>query len=145
AIRTPPAREAGTQDRRVVLRRPIPEQRSTRRCDVSKFRIKLAVAVAVLAAAVITTTAIATRGGGIKVPLSGYEETPQTLSTPAFGKFRAFVDPSGQKITYSLRYGGFETDVTQSHIHFGARSTSGGISVWLCANNPPITGAPAGT
>ena len=112
---------------------------------MSKFRIKLALAVAVIAAAVITSAAIATRGGGVKVPLSSYQETPQTLSTPAFGKFRAFIDESNQKITYTLRYGGFETDVTQAHIHFGARATSGGISVWLCANNPPITGAPAGT
>jgi hypothetical protein len=35
--------------------------------------------------------------------------------------------------------------VTQAHIHFGARATTGGISVSLCANNPPITNAPAGT
>ena len=35
--------------------------------------------------------------------------------------------------------------MTQAHIHFGARATSGGVSVWLCANNPPITTAPAGT
>jgi hypothetical protein len=112
---------------------------------VSKFRIKLALAVAVIAAAVITSAAIATRGGGVKQNLSGYEEVPLTLSTPASGKFRAFVDPANQKITYKLRYGGFESDVTQAHIHFGARATSGGISVWLCANNPPITSAPAGT
>jgi hypothetical protein len=112
---------------------------------VSKFRIKLALAVAVIAAAVIATAAIAGGGGGVKQRLSGYEEVPMTLSTPASGKFRAFIDQANQKITYKLRYGGFESDVTQAHIHFGARATSGGVSAWLCANNPPITNAPAGT
>ena len=46
---------------------------------------------------------------------------------------------------YRLSYSGFTSDVTQAHIHFGQEAVNGGISVWLCANNPPITNAPAGT
>jgi len=112
---------------------------------VSSSRVKLAILVAVIAAAVVTSAALAGRGASVKATLSGYEEAPLTLSSPASGKFRAKVDEGGQKIVFKLRYGGFETDVTQAHIHFGARALTGGISVWLCANNPPITGAPAGT
>ena len=112
---------------------------------MSTSRIKLAIVAAVLVAAIATGAAIAGGGGGVKQRLSGYEEVPLTLSSPASGKFRAFIDEANQKITYKLRYGGFETDVAQAHIHFGARATAGGISVWLCANNPPISGAPAGT
>ena len=113
---------------------------------MNMFRIKLAALVAVLGLAAIATAAIAGgRGGGVKAQLSGYEETPLTLSSPATGSFRARVDEGPQQIGFKLRYSGFETDVTQAHIHFGARATTGGISVWLCANNPPITNAPAGT
>ena len=108
---------------------------------MSSSRVKLAILVAVIAAAVVTSAALAGRGASVKATLSGYEEAPLTLSSPASGKFRAKVDEGGQKIVFKLRYGGFETDVTQAHIHFGARALTGGISVWLCANNPPITGA----
>lgn len=89
--------------------------------------------------------AVATGGHDIREKLTGYEETPQALSTPANGEFKARVFRFSDKIEYRLSYRGFESDVTQAHIHFGARATSGGISVWLCANNPPITNAPAGT
>jgi hypothetical protein len=113
---------------------------------VNTYRIKLAAVVAGLAAALITTAAIAGgRGAGVKTQLSGYEEVPLTLSSPASGKFKAQINKRTQQISYKLSYGGFESDVTQAHIHFGARATSGGVSVWLCANNPPITTAPAGT
>jgi hypothetical protein len=35
--------------------------------------------------------------------------------------------------------------VTQAHIHFGAKSTNGGIMIWLCgtATNPGPAGTPA--
>lgn len=113
---------------------------------MNTFRFRMAAIVAVLGIGAVATAAIAGgRGGGVKAHLSGYEEVPLTLSSPASGKFRARINDRTQQITYTLRYGGFESDVTQAHIHFGARATSGGVSAWLCANNPPITGAPAGT
>ena len=89
--------------------------------------------------------AVATGGRDIREKLTGYEETPQALSTPANGEFKARVFRFSDKIEYRLSYRGFESDVSQAHIHFGARATTGGISVWLCANNPPITNAPPGT
>lgn len=81
-----------------------------------------------------------------RAALNGFNETnPGTISTVARGAFRAHISPDGSTVSWSLSYRDLEGDVTQAHIHFGAVGTSGGISVWLCANNPPITNAPAGT
>ena len=78
--------------------------------------------------------------------LNGFNETnPGTISTVARGSFRAHISPDGSTVSWTLSYRDLEGDVTQAHIHFGAVGTNGGISVWLCANNPPITTAPAGT
>jgi hypothetical protein len=109
-------------------------------------RLQLAVAVGVLALLGVVAAAVA--GGGdrnIRETLTGYEETPLTISSTGSADFRARIDRFGDEIHYRLSYRDLESTVTQAHIHFGARATSGGISVWLCANNPPITNAPPGT
>jgi hypothetical protein len=69
--------------------------------------------------------------------MSGYLEAPP-VSSAAEGEFSAKIDDSGDKITYRIEYEGLEGTITQSHIHFGQRSVSGGISAWLCetATNP---------
>lgn len=74
--------------------------------------------------------------------LSGYNEvhfiaapTPAlrgAVSTQAQGSFRAVIDDSASTIQYTLSYEGLESDITQSHIHFGQRHTVGAIVVWLC-------------
>jgi len=89
--------------------------------------------------------------------LSGYHEvhfvagngTPQGLpalrgaiSTKAKGSFRAFIDDANNRILYELEYSGLESPVTQSHIHFGQKSVTGPISVFLCTN---LGNGPAGT
>jgi len=61
------------------------------------------------------------------------------ISTGASGKFALRIDKSGTMMEYVLQYEGLESDVTQSHIHFGQRHTVGGIVVWLCQT----TGTPA--
>jgi hypothetical protein len=71
--------------------------------------------------------------------LTGYEETPQTLNTTGSGDFRAVVSSDGTSITYKLTYRDLSSTALQAHIHFGRPATSGGIVLWLCANNPPIT------
>jgi hypothetical protein len=63
------------------------------------------------------------------------------VSTKGTGRFSAHIDDAAQQITYELRYDGLEGDVTQSHIHFGQRHTTGGITIWLCQT--PSTPAPA--
>jgi hypothetical protein len=111
-----------------------------------KGRLKLAVAVAVVACATaVGTVAVAGGGQDISEELSGYEEVP-AISTGASGKFQAEIRAGQGRIDYKLSYAGIEGgNVTQAHIHLGQRAVNGGVVVWLCANNPPITTAPAGT
>ena len=108
-----------------------------------KGRLRLAVAIAVVAAlAVIVTTAIAGGGNDIRERLTGYEEDPAPISTTGTGKFQAWIDESGSQIAYRLSFENLEAEATQAHIHFGGRHQSGGISVWLCVNPafvPPLT------
>lgn len=81
----------------------------------------------------------------INVRLSGYEEAVPglvTLSTTGNGRFRARINKDETEIQWELSYGDLEGSVTQSHIHFGARALSGGISVFLCSN---LGNGPAGT
>lgn len=80
----------------------------------------------------------------LKALLTGYEEVP-SVSTVASGEFRARISNDNSAIEYELSYTDLEGDVTQAHIHFGQVGVNGAIEVWLCANNPPITNAPAGT
>jgi hypothetical protein len=111
-----------------------------------KGRLRLAVAIAVVAAlAVVVTTAIAGGGNDIRERLTGYEEDPLVLSTTGTGTFNAWIDESEEKIFYRLSFENLEDDVTQAHIHFGGRHQSGGISVWLCVNLAAGLTAPAGT
>ena len=101
-------------------------------------RVRIAVASALVAgAAVAGTVALADGGDGIREELTGYQEDPLTISTPASGDFHASLQAKKSAISYRLSYSGFTTDVQQAHIHFGGRHQSGGISVWLCGNNPP--------
>ena len=54
------------------------------------------------------------------------------ISTAAKGSFKAEIDDRKELIHYELTFEGLEGDVTQAHIHFGQRSTVGGIVIWLC-------------
>jgi hypothetical protein len=76
------------------------------------------------------------------VTMIGYLEAP-SISTNAMGTFEATIDDAAHEIQYTLSYSGLEGDVRQSHIHFGQRSVSAGISAWLCQTS--FNPAPAGT
>jgi hypothetical protein len=108
-----------------------------------KGRVKLAAGVGVIAAVTVAAT-VAVAGGGdsIREELTGYEETLVALSTTGNGSFKARIDEGQQRIDFRLRYDELEGDVTQAHIHLGARAQSGGISVWLCTN---LNNGPVGT
>ena len=110
-------------------------------------RLQLAGAVAVVAVLGVVGAALATGGGrNVNERLSGYQETPLPISTTGNGKFNAEISRFDDEIRYRLSYADLQGDVTQAHIHFGhEKGAAGGISLWLCANNPPITNAPPGT
>jgi hypothetical protein len=103
----------------------------------------LAALVAGVAALGIAAFALAGGPGfnHLSANLIGYQEVP-SVSTAGSAEFTADVSNDGNSIAYELTYSGMESDVTQSHIHFGQRSVNGGISVFLCSN---LGNGPAGT
>jgi hypothetical protein len=103
--------------------------------------MQLAAVVAVLGLLGVVAAAVA--GGGsrnVREHLTGYQETPLTLSTTGFGDFRAKVRDN--EIKYHLSYGQLEGNVTQAHIHLGREAITGGVSAFLCSN---LGNGPAGT
>jgi CHRD domain len=111
--------------------------------------VVMTIAIVGAFALVLTSVGVAGHGHGkgnsrsVEAKLTGYEETPLTLSSPARGKIKLKIRNS-TSIEYRLSYSTLTP--TQGHIHFGARALSGGISAWLCdsATNPAPT-PPAGT
>ncbi|MFL5981119.1 MAG: CHRD domain-containing protein [Gaiellaceae bacterium] len=100
-----------------------------------------------VAAAALAVAAYALAGGSgpgfnhLTETLQGYQEVPST-STAGTAAFTADVAKDGQSIAWQMTYSGLESQVLQSHIHFGQRSVNGGISVFLCTN---LGNGPAGT
>lgn len=115
---------------------------------LSSLRSRLPLGAAVVVAAAMVSGGVATAGGSghdsgnrtIRVELDGYAETPVALSTTGVGTFSIKVDRAAQTIDYTLSYDALEGTITQSHIHFGSASQSGGISTFLCSNlgNGPV-------
>jgi hypothetical protein len=77
-----------------------------------------------------------------RAKLIGFNETPASLNSPGSGQFRATIDATAQTITYTLTYTALSSPVTQSHVHFGAPATTGGVMFFLCSN---LGNGPAGT
>jgi CHRD domain-containing protein len=110
---------------------------------------KLVVASLLLvgAASTLVVAAIATGDSGSRNisahgGLVGYNETPLTISTTGGGSFHAKIANDGESFSWTLSYEALEGSVLQSHIHFGAPATTGGISIFLCSN---LGNGPAGT
>jgi hypothetical protein len=80
----------------------------------------------------------------VRTRLAGFQEVP-AVSTEARGLFEARINTAGTELTYKLEYSDLQAPVTQAHIHFGAKSTNGGVMIWLCgtATNPGPAGTPA--
>ena len=113
------------------------------------MRTVTAVVLLTGALAVLAVGSYATADSGKKSvqsdPMSGYlEGAPGPVSSIATGSFQATIDDDPPAIHYTISYEGMEGNVTQSHIHFGQRSVSGGISAWLCGTTGNFAG-PAGT
>lgn len=109
-------------------------------------RLVLAAVFAVGGAALVGVARTVSADGAdrplfVRAWLTGFEETPSTLSSPGRGFFRAVVDEAAGTIQYTLTFDGV-ANVTQSHLHLGAHHTTGGISVFLCSN---LGNGPAGT
>jgi hypothetical protein len=125
-----------------MMRAPISEQLNL---EVKGMRrLGVSIAVVALVALVSASTVVLAQGGFKKISefLTGYEETPAAISTTGNGTFNARISNDGTRIDWELSYADLEGTVQQSHIHFGAKGTTGGISVFLCTN---LGNGPAGT
>ena len=93
---------------------------------------------AVLTAALLTMVVAPVLAGEhtVKTQLSGYEETPLTINSPASGEFKATIRDQGTAIEYELTYQDLSSPATQAHIHFGRPAISGQIVLFLCTNLP---------
>jgi hypothetical protein len=91
---------------------------------------------AVLAAGLLTALVAPVSAGDdkVKTKLSGYDETPLTISSTGSGEFKARIHHDGTAIDYELTYRDTESTVTQAHIHFGRPAITGGIVLFLCTN-----------
>ena len=109
---------------------------------------RLVVSVAVIA--LVSAAAIVLGQGFKKISeiLTGYEETAApgsaggAVSTTGNGTFTARISKDESRIDWELSYSDLEGAVQQAHIHFGQKSVTGPISVFLCTN---LGNGPAGT
>jgi hypothetical protein len=70
--------------------------------------------------------------------LEGFSEVP-AVSTTARGSFTARLIDNGTALSFKVTYRDLSGPPTQSHIHFGQPGVNGGISIWLCGQQPPAT------
>jgi len=103
-------------------------------------RVALSIAVVALVSASVVVWAQGFKK--ISEVLTGYEETASAVSTTGNGTFDARISNDGSRIDWELHYADLEGAVQQAHIHFGQKSVTGPISVFLCTN---LGNGPAGT
>ena len=103
---------------------------------------RLVMSVAVIAVVSASTVVLAQGFKKISEILTGYEETPSAVSTTGTGTFNARISNDESRIDWELSYSDLEGAVQQAHIHFGQKSVTGPITVFLCTN---LGNGPAGT
>ena len=103
---------------------------------------RLGTSIAVIA--LVSASAVVLGQGFKKISefLTGYEETPSAVSTTGNGTFNARISKDESRIEWELSYADLEGAVQQAHIHFGQRSVTGPITIFLCTN---LGNGPAGT
>src|SRR5881392_3697229 len=119
------------------------------------MRLKLLAFVSfatVLVLALVAGIVLGNERSRVTASLTGYEETPGTISTPANGSFTATIDEAADPPTihYTLTISPLTGSVLFSHVHFGARGTSGGVAAFLCGGGgkpacPQAGGTATGT
>jgi hypothetical protein len=103
------------------------------------------IAALLVAGTMFARAAIADESHEIRAHLIGYNEVP-SINSEGNATFNIKIAPDQKSFDWVLSFSfPATTSVNQAHIHFGQPGVNGGIIVWLCANNPPITNAPAGT
>lgn len=80
--------------------------------------------------------------GGLPTVANPGAETGAILSEGT-ATLQLQLDNKMQTLTFTLKFSGLSSTVTQAHIHFGQQHVPGGVIVFFCATPP--TPAPAGT
>jgi hypothetical protein len=76
--------------------------------------------------------------------LSGFLETPASISSAGSGSFKIRVNSDKTAARYELEYEDLEgSEVLFAHIHLGQPGTTGGVMVFLCSNQAAPVPAPA--
>jgi hypothetical protein len=105
----------------------------------------LALAVVTLAIGAAAASDEKREADHVKASLTGYQETPMSLSTTGTGTFEAVIDDDAMTIEYELSYENLEGGAAfAAHIHLGQRATSGGVSAFLCGGGTKPVCPPAG-
>lgn len=95
--------------------------------------MKLTWAIALLAAVLMGSGSHGKRTLGAR--LSGFLETPASISSAGSGSFEIKVSSAKSSAEYELEYEGLEgASVLFAHIHLGQPRTTGGVMVFLCSN-----------
>ena len=82
------------------------------------------------------------KGRSFDARLTGFLETPASISSEGRGSFRIRVNSDRTEASYELEYEDLEgAQVLFAHIHLGQPRTTGGVMVFLCSN----VGAPVPT
>ncbi len=113
-------------------------------------KLGTSIALAAILVLALTGGSFTKAGGGgnttITATLTGYQETPLTLASPASGQFNGTVSEDGTSIDFELSYADFPTNVLVAHIHLGAPAITGGVTVFLCGGGGrPACPSPSGT
>ena len=74
---------------------------------MKRRRLQLVLAIGVMSLLAAVGVAVATGGRDIREKLTGYEETPQALSTPANGEFKLRINRLWDSVDYRLSFRGF--------------------------------------
>src|SRR5262245_17763028 len=109
-----------------------------------KLTLLLAVALGALSLSVSALGAVGNKQHVKSDTLTGYQEAPLVISSPATGTFEADIDLDTGAITYELTYSGLTTPAAAAHIHFGGRAQTGGVAAFLCGGGGKPA-CPAGT
>ncbi|MPZ89892.1 MAG: CHRD domain-containing protein, partial [Nitriliruptorales bacterium] len=101
----------------------------------------IATIVVLLMAMVVALAAVSLASSrNFASPMSGDQEVPAEgapdVETNATGLAKYQLSADGTEMSFRLNVGNIE-NVTQAHIHLGARGENGDIVVWLYPDGPP--------
>jgi hypothetical protein len=111
---------------------------------MKKLSMPLGITVLLLVAGLTLATPGKKNRRNFEANLSGFQETPATLSVAGSGELEAELNSAGTSLTFELSYENLTGAAGAAHVHLGRPGTTGGVLFFLCGGGgkPPC---PAGT